>query len=316
MSETMISVSGLTKQYPGYKAVSDLSFEIQRGEIIGFLGPNGAGKTTTMRMLTGYIPASAGKISIAGLDIQENSLEVRKKIGYLPENVPLYREMTVNAYLTFNAQLKGVNKNDIPDQIQEVLESCNLLDVRYKIIDKLSKGYRQRVGLAQALIGDPEILILDEPTVGLDPKQILEIRSLIKELGKKRTVILSTHILPEVSQICNRVLIITKGTLVASGTPAELQAKMKKSEVLTVQVKCDDIEKFSEFLKGKISAIKNVKAQEENGIITAVIESDKDIRKDVTASIVSNKNFDLLEIKKQEVNLEDIFLHLTTKDAE
>lgn len=315
MAEIMIKVANLTKSYAGVPVVDDVSFEVRQGEIIGFLGPNGAGKTTTMRILTGFIPPSFGQVEISGMDVLTNSVEIRKKIGYLPENIPLYGEMRVTAYLNFIAQLKGLVHKEIVKEVERVVESCGLAEVRQKVIERLSKGYRQRVGLAQALVGEPEILILDEPTVGLDPKQIIEIRNLIKEIGKKRTVILSTHILPEVSQICNRILIINKGKLVATGTAEELQAKIKQNEIISVKVQGENQTKFKEFLKGKIPSINKVQTSSpEAKVIEAFIESKKDIRSELTSAIVKSKNWELLEVKKQELNLEDIFLQLTTEE--
>ena len=223
----MIEVEHLSKLYNGRKAVDDISFKVEKGEVLGFLGPNGAGKTTTMRILTCYMPSSEGTARIAGYDVFEQSLEVRKRIGYLPENPPIYPEMTVDSYLNFVAKIKGARANARRSQVDEAIGKCNLGDVRNRIIGKLSKGYKQRVGLAQSLLNNPEVLILDEPTLGLDPKQIHEVRSLIKGLASTHTVILSTHILPEVSMTCNRVVIINKGKLVAMDTPEGLARQMK-----------------------------------------------------------------------------------------
>ena len=218
----MVEVHGLTKYYGDLRAIQDVSFSVQKGEILGFLGPNGAGKTTTMRIITGFMPATEGTVTVDGFDILKESHEVRRRIGYLPENPPLYHDMTVSSYLTFVGRIKGVARSEISSALEEVLEECSLMDVARRIVSRLSKGYRQRVGLAQALIHNPPVLILDEPTIGLDPKQIIEIRGLIKELASERTVILSTHILPEVSQICGKVVIINEGRVVVEKNLNEL----------------------------------------------------------------------------------------------
>jgi len=221
----MISVQGLTKSYGPTDAVRDLSFSVDRGEVVGFLGPNGAGKSTTMKILSGYLPADAGEVKIAGFDILNQSLKARARIGYLPENVPLYPEMRVGEYLRYRAALKGVRSRRITEKVEDALELCNISHVRNQLIGTLSKGYRQRVGLADALVNEPDILILDEPTIGLDPGQIREVRELIKGLAKRHTILLSSHILSEVEMTCSRVLIINKGQIVATGTPAELRER-------------------------------------------------------------------------------------------
>src|SRR5213594_3421964 len=218
----MVEVSGLTKYYGDLCAIQDVSFAVQRGEILGFLGPNGAGKTTTMRIITGFMPANQGTVKVENFDVQTQSREVRKRIGYLPENPPVYSHMTVSSYLEFVARIKGVPKKQVRGSLERVLQKCSLTEVASRLIGHLSKGYRQRVGLAQALIHDPPVLILDEPTIGLDPRQIIEIRSLIKTLGGKRTVVLSTHILPEVSQVCDKVVIINDGRIVVEDELANL----------------------------------------------------------------------------------------------
>lgn len=228
----MISAKGLTKRYGAIAAVEDVTFEVEAGEIIGFLGPNGAGKTTTMRILTGFTPATSGEAKVAGFDVSDSPLEVKRRVGYLPENVPLYPEMVVEAYLRYVARVKGVGRSEMPREVGRVLERCGLAHMRSRVIGNLSKGYRQRVGLAQALVGKPPVLILDEPTVGLDPKQIIEIRNMIKELGAEHTVLLSTHILPEVAMVCERVLIIHEGRIVAQDTMENLGAKERKTIVV------------------------------------------------------------------------------------
>src|SRR3981189_1869805 len=232
----MIKVEGLTKRYARKVAVDNISFEVEKGQIVGFLGPNGAGKTTTMRVLTCFLPPTSGSANVAGFDVLEHPLEVKKRIGYLPETPPLYPEMEVHEYLTFVGRLKGISSADIARRVNEVSDRCAVGDVRTKLIGKLSKGYRQRVGLAQAIIHNPEVLILDEPTAGLDPKQIIETRDLIRSLAGSHTIVLSTHILPEVSQTCQRVVIINKGRVVAVDTPDNLTARLRGAETLYVQV--------------------------------------------------------------------------------
>src|SRR6202167_2283 len=232
----MITVTELTKRYARHTAVDHVSFEVQKGQIVGFLGPNGAGKTTTMRMLTCFLPPTSGIATVAGFDVLEQSFEVKKRIGYLPETPPLYPEMRTAEYLAFVGSLKGLSGADLNKRVEYVLDRCAVADVRDKLLGKLSKGYRQRVGLAQAIIHNPDVLILDEPTAGLDPKQIIETRELIKELAGNHTIILSTHILPEVSQTCDRVIIINKGKLVAVDTPDNLTARLRGSETLYLQI--------------------------------------------------------------------------------
>src|ERR1700759_3243109 len=232
----MIKVEGLTKRYARKVAVDDISFEVEKGQIVGFLGPNGAGKTTTMRIRACFLPPTSGKASIAGFDVQEHPMEVKKRIGYLPETPPVYPEMEVNEYLDFVGQLKGIGRTDIKRRRDEVIERCSLGDVRTKLIGKLSKGYRQRVGLAQAIIHNPDVLVLDEPTAGLDPKQINETRDLIKDLAGSHTIILSTHILPEVEQTCEQVIIINKGKLVATDSVRNLQARARGAESILLEV--------------------------------------------------------------------------------
>lgn len=308
----MVKVSHLTKRYGNVTAISDINFEIEKGEIVGFLGPNGAGKSTTMRILTGFIPPSSGKVEIFGHDVLEDSLEARKKIGYLPENAPLYLDMEVDALLTYFSELKHVKKEDRKEHINKIVKECGLEDVRKEIIKRLSKGYRQRVALAQALIGDPEFLILDEPTITLDPKQVSEIRHLIKDLGRKRTVILSTHILSEVSAICDRVIIISKGKIVAQDTPENLTSSLEGTEKVTVKIKGPQ----DEILSGlnDINDVKIAKIAEKHGedITSFTVESIKgvDLRKIIAREVVS-RGWDLLELKKEDVKLEDVFLKLT-----
>ncbi len=308
----MIKVENLTKRYGKVEAISNLNFEIEKGEIVGFLGPNGAGKSTTMRILTGFLPPSEGKVEIFGHDVLEDSIEARKMIGYLPENAPLYLDMTVTDLLKYCSELKGIKKEERIKQIERIVNETGLQEVKNRIIKTLSKGFRQRVSLAQALVGDPEFLILDEPTITLDPKQVTEIRKLIKELGKSRTIILSTHILSEVSAICDRVIIISKGKIVASDTPENLTSGTGSIEKVIVKIKGPVGEVLSH-----LQSINDVnKASEkdrlEDDIATYTIESDKgtDLNKIIAREVIG-KGWDLLELKKEAMELEDVFLKLT-----
>src|SRR3990172_4813950 len=311
----MIEVEGLTKYYGLLPAVKDISFQVERGEILGFLGPNGAGKTTTMRILTCFIPPTSGQVRVAGYDIYKHPLEVRRRIGYLPENVPLYNDMTVTSYLFFVAEIKGIKRRERQRRVEETIRDCGIAEVRNRLIGKLSKGYRQRVGIAQALLSDPEVLILDEPTIGLDPKQIIEIRSLIKGLGGRRTVILSTHILPEVSMTCQRVIIINEGRLVAVDTPQNLTAQLQRSQQFIVRIGGPEKEVLSEV--GKINSVSRVavKESESNGINSYLVEfkKDSDGGKDIPPVIV-RKNWALYEMRPIGMSLEDIFIKLVTEE--
>ncbi len=310
----MIEVEHLSKVFNGRRAVDDVSFKVGKGEILGFLGPNGAGKTTTMRILTCYMPSTEGTARIAGYDVFEESIEVRKRIGYLPENPPLYPEMTVDAYLSFVAKIKGVRSNQRKTQVDEVLGKCNLGDVRKRIIGKLSKGYKQRVGLAQALLNNPEVLVLDEPTLGLDPKQIHEVRSLIKTLGATHTVILSTHILPEVSMTCNRVVIINKGKVVAMDTPDGLARQMKGAERISMTV-----DGPTEAVREKLLAIDGVlsvqseDAGSSQATYTVECKLNSDLRRTLAAAVVS-QGWGLLELRGISMSLEDVFINLITQE--
>jgi ABC-2 type transport system ATP-binding protein len=310
----VIEVEHISKAFNGRKAVDDVSFKVEKGEVLGFLGPNGAGKTTTMRILTCYMPATEGTARVAGYDVFEESLEVRKRIGYLPENPPIYPEMTVDSYLNFVAKIKGTHSSLRKSQVDESIEKCNLGDVRNRIIGRLSKGYKQRVGLAQALLNNPEVLILDEPTIGLDPKQIHEVRDLIKSLASSHTVILSTHILPEVSMTCNRVVIINKGKLVAIDTPEGLARQMKGAERISLTV-----DGPTEAVREKILAIEGVlNIQEDAASIpfpTYMVECrlDTDLRRDLAATVV-NQGWGLLDLRSISLSLEDVFINLTTKE--
>ena len=315
----MIEIQGLTKKYGEHVAVGDLSFSVEKGEILGFLGPNGAGKTTTMNILTGYMPATKGDVKVCGFDVSEEPLEVKKRIGYLPENPPLYPEMTVEEYLVFVCDIKKVKKEEKKEQIQYVIETVKLEEVRKRLIKNLSKGYKQRVGLAQALIGKPEVLILDEPTVGLDPKQIIEIRELIKKLGEEHTIILSSHILPEVNAVCSRVVIINKGKIVAEDTPENLSKSMTNSTKIEIVVEggSDEVISSIKEIEGvtEVSILENYDESTKESKYTIESLEDKDIRKDVFFAL-SNAKLPILEMIVQKVSLEDVFLQLTKTEEE
>jgi ABC-2 type transport system ATP-binding protein len=310
----LISVEKLTKRYPAKTAIEGMSFQVEKGEILGFLGPNGAGKTTTMRIITGFIPATDGKVSVDGFDVFENPLDVRRRIGYLPENPPLYLEMNVSSYLRFVAKIKGVPKEKLDLEVKRVMERVNIFDVRDRIISKLSKGYKQRVGLAQALLNDPPVLILDEPTIGLDPKQIHEVRELIKGLAGSHTVVLSTHILPEVEQTCHRVIIIDHGKIVAVDTPKNLRAQLQGAEHISIEVQGPFSEVVSK-LKAMPGVVDVRKIGDVDGRHKLQIESQlqKDIRGDLARTIVQN-GWGLYELQSATMSLEDIFLKLTTAE--
>lgn len=304
----MIEVDGLTKYYGNFMALDKVSFHVERGEIVGFLGPNGAGKTTTMRILTGYLPPSEGRASIAGNDVFEDSLAVRKQLGYLPETVPLYEEMTTWDYLSFMAQLHHVKDRD--DAVGEALEQVDLLDRADSLISSLSKGMRQRVGLAQALVHKPDVLILDEPTIGLDPRQIREVRDLIRDIGQDRTVMLSTHILPEVEQLCTRVLIIHRGRLVAEDTPENLSSRLMGTGRFLVRV---NGQVAAESVADRLGTVKGVtSAVVTDAGVEVTSEQDNDVRPEVARAIVNN-GWDLLEIRGLDLPLEEIFLQLTAE---
>ncbi len=306
----MIEVEGLTKDYGPRRAINDLTFQANPGEILGFLGPNGAGKTTTMRILTGFIPPTMGTARVAGFDVVDKSLEVRKRVGYLPETVPLYPDMTVFNYLKYMADLRHV-KNAV-ERVDDVLEIVHMVDRAGGYISNLSKGMRQRIGLAQALLHEPEVLILDEPTIGLDPAQIKEVRTLIREIGKQRTVLLSTHILSEAQQICDRVLIINKGEIVVEDTPERLQAGLSGVQRISVRV-LGDSDGLEKMIKG-ISGVGKVTLLEE-GAVEVETPPGKDLRPVIARNVIKG-GFDLLELKKIELSLEDIFLQLTREEPE
>ncbi len=313
----MIEVKHITKKYGNFKAVDDISFEIKDNEVVGFLGPNGAGKSTTMNMITGYVEPTSGKILVNGKDISKEPNKVKKQIGYMPENVPLYQELTVREFVNYMADLKYVKRKEKKEKVDKILEDTGLTNVQKKIIKNLSRGYKQRVSLAGALIGNPAVLILDEPTVGLDPKQITEIRELIKKLGKKHTVILSSHILSEVSQICEKVIIINKGKILAVDTPENLENKFNEENgiYLTVEDKNKKIEKTVESIKevNKIKLIKENQDGTKQYLITA--NSNVDLRKELF-NILPKNDINIVELKKTEITLEDAFLKLISNKEE
>jgi ABC-2 type transport system ATP-binding protein len=314
MSDVMIEVEGLTKDYGAARAVDAVTFQVRKGEVLGFLGPNGAGKSTTMKMLTCYLAPTAGRATVAGHDVFDKSLEVRRRIGYLPEDTPIYRDMTVLEYLRFAADLRQMDGAKSPGRIKEIGGRCGLGDVAGKLVGELSKGYRQRVGLAQAMLHDPDILILDEPTSGLDPNQIVEIRSLIKEIGREKTVILSTHILPEVQATCSRILIISGGKLVADGTPADLRQRERGSRYrVIVEKNAVPPEAVRERLAGLAGVSRCEAVAAETGALAFAIDgtSEGDLRKTLFRAVVDNQ-WTLLELARESASLEDVFRHLTT----
>jgi ABC-2 type transport system ATP-binding protein len=310
----VISVEHLTKHYGRVAAVNDISFEVPRGEILGFLGPNGAGKTTTMRILTGYMPPTSGRATIAGHDVFKESLEARRHIGYLPETVPLYPEMTPRAYLDFMGKIRGLSGKQRRARIDDVAEKVRITDMLDRLIGKLSKGYRQRVGLAQALLPDPDVLVLDEPTIGLDPRQIVETRSVIKGLAGQHTVILSTHILPEVSMTCDRVVIINRGRIAAIDTPENLQRRMRGSDSVDVEVRGP-----AEAVKAALQAIPQVIAVRDrtNGSGMSQFSVDCELGSDVRETIASTiiqRGWGLRELRPASVTLEEVFVQLVTAE--
>jgi ABC-2 type transport system ATP-binding protein len=312
----VIEVQHLTKRYGRVTAVDDVSFRVERGEILGFLGPNGAGKTTTMRILTGYMPATQGKALVAGFDVFDQPVEAKRRTGYLPETPPLYPDMSVLEYLRFVAKIKGVPSAERRQRIQAVMERTRIADMANRACGNLSKGYKQRVGLAQALIHNPDVLILDEPTAGLDPKQIIETRQLIKELAGDHTIVLSTHILPEVSQTCQRVVIIAKGKVVAVDTPDNLSARLQGSETLYVQVDTNGADVTTAL--GRVAGVTRVaESDRSNNVVGYEIESERgqDIRRDLARAVVGG-GWGLLELRPTRISLEEIFLKLTTVESD
>ncbi|MBI4459676.1 MAG: ABC transporter ATP-binding protein [Acidobacteria bacterium] len=311
----MIEVQGLTKRYGRTVAVENLNFSVHKGEILGFLGPNGAGKTTTMRVITGFLPPTTGKVSVAGYDVMQEPLEVKRRVGYLPESPPLYPDMRVDEMLAFAARLKGVPSSGLRQRIEETAEKTAIVDVRNKIVGHLSKGYRQRVGLAVALIHSPEVLVLDEPTAGLDPKQIIETRKLIQSLAGEHTIILSTHILPEAANTCSRVMIINKGRLVAEDTPENLTARLRGFETMKLVVEGPQDE-VRERLSRVVAVQAVVPGTGSNGRFEFSVQTEagQDARKELAQTVVE-AGWGLLELRPVGMSLEDIFLQLTTSEA-
>lgn len=314
MSENLIEVEDVSKHFGRVSAVKDISFTVKRGEVVGFLGPNGAGKTTTMRMLTGFFPPTAGRIRVAGFDIVDNALQAKAKIGYMPEQPPLYPEMRVDDYLAFVARIKGVPNKKIKSRLVESKTLCGLTEVGRKLVRQLSKGFRQRVGLAQAIIHEPDVLVLDEPTAGLDPKQILEVRQLIQAIGKERTIILSTHILPEVSMTCERVLIMNKGRIVAANTPKELTQALQGGERVRIVVK-GDVARLQSILKENADVLHFTVESLEGGLVRAEVRfpSERECRP-AFARFLIDQGVDLLEMAGASISLEEVFLKLTTEE--
>jgi ABC-2 type transport system ATP-binding protein len=318
----VVEVNNLTKFYGDVAAINGVTFEAQKGEILGLLGPNAAGKTTTMRIITGFMPPTSGTATVAGFDIVEESLEAREHIGYLPENVPLYEEMTVRSYLAFCAKLRGVGKKKIADRISHVMEATRIADEQHTIINKLSKGFRQRVGIAQALVHDPDLLILDEPTVGLDPRQIIEVRDLIRGLRGEHTILLSTHILPEVQMVCDRIVIMNDGKVAAIDTPENLTLRLRKSQQVRLEVRGPESE-----ISRRLSSLPGVlaihaetsrdgaSAHGANASARFIVEADvnADVREALAATIVQ-QGWGLREMSGVGMSLEDIFLRLTTEE--
>ena len=306
----MIEVQHLTKRYGPFTAVNDLSFRVERGEILGFLGPNGAGKTTTMRILTGYMPATEGQAVVAGYNVFEHPIEAKQRTGYLPETPPLYPDMTVRDYLTFVSKIKGVSPGDRKLRIKTVMEKTRIDDMAGRLCSRLSKGYKQRVGLAQALIHNPEVLILDEPTAGLDPKQRNETRQLIKDLAGDHTIILSTHILPEVSQTCQRVVIIAKGRVVAVDTPDNLTARLRGNETMYVQIDADGVDAAAT-LSHLAGVTRVTEADRKERVVgyEVAVEAGRDVRRELAGAVVSN-GWGLLELRPMRASLEEVFLTL------
>ena len=310
----MIEVENFSKSYYGFRAVQGINFSVKKGEIVGFLGPNGAGKSTTMKVLAGYLPPTDGKIRIAGFDVVTDSIEVRKRIGYMPENVPLYTDMRVNEFLRFRAELKKVSGRKIKDRVETVKQLCSLKDVENKIIGTLSKGYRQRVGLADALVHDPELLILDEPTIGLDPNQIRHVRELIKNLGGKRTVLISTHILPEVEIMCSRVIVIHKGKIRASDTAENLLKNHRATGSMRIEAKVGGDDAVA--LLSKLPGVKDMTAEKDGDytILQLRLEANTDPSEEVYR-LARDRNWSIRELTRRRATLEDVFVELTHSDS-
>ena len=312
----MVQVDHLTKKYGDVVAITDVTFSVEKGEIVGFLGPNAAGKTTTMRIITGFMPPTSGTASIAGYDIVDQSLEARERLGYLPENVPLYEDMTVLGYLTFFAKLRGVNRAKVRDRVNYVMEATRITGEGDTLIGKLSKGFRQRVGIAQALVHNPDVLILDEPTVGLDPRQIIEIRDLIRSLRGEHTIILSTHILPEAQMLCDRIVIIHEGRIAAVDRPENLTARLRQSNQLRLEVRgpASEVEAQLQALP-HVLAVRRSNAAMPDGALEFFVDAqiETDIREALAATVVKH-GWGLREMSSVRMSLEDIFLRLTTEE--
>lgn len=310
---TMIQATGLTHYYGPRPAIDDVNFTVEKGEILGFLGPNGAGKTTTMRIITGFMPPTRGKVTLGGYDVVEQSREVRKRIGYLPETVPLYTDMTVSSYLKYMGTLRGMPPKDIKRRIGDVVDLCRLGEYHKTIIGKLSKGFRQRVGVAQAIIHEPEVLVLDEPTIGIDPIQVVETRRLIQDLGKSQTVVLSSHILPEVSMICQRVMIINEGKIVAEDTPSNLAQRLQGVNRMEVEVGGPANDVISALRK--VNGVTYVSHRSTQGKDLYMIQArgGQDLRDEISKAVVSS-GWSLLSMQSVGMSLEDIFLKLTTNE--
>lgn len=313
-----IEVQHLSKVYGSTTAIKDVNFTVESGEIIGFLGPNGAGKTTTMRILAGYLPATTGTAKISGYDVHQQSMEVRRRIGYLPENPPLYPEMTVEGFLHFVAKIKGVAKSDRRKKVASVIERCQLEDKTKIPIYKLSKGYRQRVGIAQAIVHEPSVIILDEPTVGLDPRQIIEVRNLIKSLAGEHTIILSTHILPEVSMTCDRIMIINRGQIVITNSPSELQKQLSGNYSYQLEIAGNIVNILPQFeeIPGVIASeiITENPNNKNRSLVEIICDVNTEPGKDIATFIINN-GLDLYEMRRLSPSLEDVFLDLTTEET-
>ena len=310
----MINVEKLTKKYGGIPAIDSISFEVEKGEIVGFLGPNGAGKSTTMKILTGYLPATSGRASIGGFDVFQHSLEARKRLGYLPENTPLYTDMRVNEYLRYRARLKGVTGSRVRERVGDVIELCNLREVERKLIGALSKGYRQRVGLADALVHDPDLLILDEPTIGLDPNQIRQVRELIRNLANKRTVLISTHILPEVEIMCSRVIVIHKGRIRASDTAENLLRSHRAAGSMRIEANVGQDNALQ--MLGQVPGVKEVHEETDGEYSTyhLRLEANADPSEEVMR-LAADRHWRVRELTRRRATLEDVFVDLTHTDS-
>ena len=311
--EPMIVAAQLTKAYGNFHAIEEVSFQIEKGQTVGFLGPNGAGKTTTMRIITGFVPPTSGTATIGGYDVVENSREARKLVGYLPETVPLYTDMSVKSYLNFVGTLRAMNSRHLRNRIDDVVDVCGLNDYYHSYVGRLSKGYRQRVGIAQAILHEPQVLILDEPTIGIDPIQVVETRQLIKDLGEENTIVLSTHILPEVSMICDRVLIIHEGQIVAEDTPRSLAERLQGVERLSVEVQGPG-DQVASVLR-KVPGVMNVSYSEEGDRNTFRLQLRRgaDLRDEISRAVIEN-GWGLLGLQLESMSLEEIFLKLTTTE--